>query len=156
MKKKATTAHSELLPVVVLYEGDIDALISILSTSENPTVSFEHGDTVYETLAELREHQGEVLRDLTLRVEARNTADRVLFPSDLSVSFWKSFVQLYCDAAHELEFRQATEFLKANVDGYSAMTLSGSSHRPAFSSCLCSGISVSGTTLTLPCSAPPS
>ena len=115
MKKKEPTTYTELLPVVVLYEGDIDGLISILRTSEESTVSFEHGDTVYETLAELREYQGEVLRDLTLRIETHNDADGFTHPTDVSFSkyFLSHRVSLSVDSAHELQFRRAIEYLKA-------------------------------------------
>ena len=53
--------------MVVLYESDITDLVSILQdTEENLTVEFERGDTIYETLDELRGHQGEVLHDFKL------------------------------------------------------------------------------------------
>ena len=112
MKKKEPSTYHQDLPGVLLYEGDIDGLISILRTSENLTVSFEHGDIVYETLAELREHQGEVLRELKITVE-----DEARFTFSTSVSFSKSpmgdVVYLLFGRGNELPFRQATDFLKA-------------------------------------------
>ena len=118
-KKNPPWRHTTVLPLVVLYEGDIDDLVSILRTSENSTVSFNHGDTVYETLAELREHQGEVLRELSLEVETRVVDNDVAEftthstqQSSVSLESNKPVI-LSCDSAHELQFRQATDFLKA-------------------------------------------
>ena len=110
-KKNPPWQHMTSLPLVVLYEGDIDDLVSILRTSENSTVSFNHGDTVYETLAELREHQGEMLREFTLEVETRVVDTYLTQRSKVSLS--KNSGVLSCDSAHELQFRQATELLKA-------------------------------------------
>ena len=99
-----------LFPVVVLYESDIDELVSTFCTSKNSTVSFEHGDSIYDTLAALREDQGDVLREFKLEVVTR---DEEIHRARSSVSFESGGGILYCDSAHELQFRQATEFLKA-------------------------------------------
>ena len=102
MKKKITPfRHTTVFPLVVLYEGDIDELVSILRTSESSTVSFNYGDTAYETLAELREDQGEVLRELQLEVAAREVDTS--FAQRSTVSLSKNSGALSCDSAHELE-----------------------------------------------------
>ena len=97
--------------MVVLYESDITDLVSILQdTEENLTVEFERGDTIYETLDELRGHQGEVLHDFKLTVK---TNDEISRPR-ASVSFESDYVGLSCNGpAQELPFRQAIDFLKA-------------------------------------------
>ena len=110
MKKKEPRHHTERLPVVVLYEGDINELASILHTSESSTVSFEKGDTIYESLDELRELQGEVLYDFNLVVETHS--DEIGYTHS-SVNFKSDHVMLSCNSTHELSFRQATDFLKA-------------------------------------------
>ena len=68
---------------------------------------------------ELREHQGEVLRELSLEVETRVVDNDVAEftthstqRSSVSLESNKPVV-LSCDSAHELQFRQATDFLKA-------------------------------------------
>ena len=110
MKKKEPRHHTERLPVVVLYEGDINELASILHTSESSTVSFEKGDTIYESLDELRELQGEVLHDFNLVVETHS--DEIGYTHS-SVNFKSDHVMLSCNSTHELPFRQAIDFFKA-------------------------------------------
>ena len=110
MKKKEPTVRWERLPVVVLYQGDIEELASILKKTENSTVSFELGDTVYDTLAELREHQGEVLREFEIVVKTHS--DDIGYER-ADVSFKSDYVSLTCGATQELSFRRAREFLKA-------------------------------------------
>ena len=97
--------------MVVLYESDITDLVSIFQdTEENLTVEFERGDTIYETLDELRELEGEVFHDFKLTVE---TTDEISRPR-ASVSFESDYVGLSCNGpAQELPFRQAIDFLKA-------------------------------------------
>ena len=109
MRKKIPDRYSQWFPVVVLYAGDIDHLVSIFRTSESATVSFEHGDIVYETLAELREHQGEVLREFELVVET--SGDEIGYTRS-SVDFKSDCVYLSSESAHELPFRQAKDFLE--------------------------------------------
>ena len=73
-------------------------------------MEFERGDTIYETLDELRGHQGEVLHDFKLTVK---TNDEISRPR-ASVSFESDYVGLSCNGpAQELPFRQAIDFLKA-------------------------------------------
>ena len=97
--------------MVVLYESDITDLVSIFQdTEENLTVEFERGDTIYETLDELRELEGEVLHDFNLTVK---TNDEISWPR-ASVSFESDYVWLSCNGpVQELPFRQAIDFLKA-------------------------------------------
>ena len=97
--------------MVVLYESDITDIVSIFQdTEENLTVEFERGDTIYETLDELRELEGEVLHDFNLTVKAN---DEISWPR-ASVSFESDYVGLSCNGpAQELPFRQAIDFLKA-------------------------------------------
>ena len=110
MKKKKPTGRIEQLPVVVLYQGDIEELASILKEEESSPVSFELGDTVYDTLDELREHQGEMLREFAIVVETRSDDFRY---ERAYVSFEGDHVWLCCSPTQELSFLRAREFLKA-------------------------------------------
>lgn len=106
MKKKKPTSRFERLPVVVLYQEDIEELASILDADSK--VSFELDDIIYESIDELRDHKGEVLRQFEIRAKT-TSKDRGY--DDASVSFDDDCVRLSCSATQELSFWRAKEFL---------------------------------------------
>ena len=110
MRQKAPTEHTQHLSIVVLYEDDIDRLLTILNMSGSATVSLEHGAFIFDTLNELRNAKGDVIRELRLKSEPND--DNTRHRSSL-VSFDGSHVHLYFDATHELAFLQAKDFLSA-------------------------------------------
>ena len=110
MRQKAPTNHSQQLSNVVLYEDDIVRLMAILNMSGSATVSLEHGDFIYDTLEELRNVNGDVIRELQLTGTLNDDSYRY---RRSYVSFDGSFVYLHFDATHELAFRQARDYLIA-------------------------------------------
>ena len=96
-----------MLSMVVLYQDDIERLITILSMSASTNVALEHRDFIYETFAELREAQGNLIRELELRA---TPTDANTYRNSV-ISLKGTLVHLHFDATHELAFRQAKDFL---------------------------------------------
>jgi hypothetical protein len=107
VKKIISSGYEGSLPPVVLYEPDLQLVIDVLLTHADTTVSIECGDTVYDSLAELRDHESHLIR--TLKITA--TVTKVGAFDRCSVHFYDNRVYLVAGAGFELQARRIAEIL---------------------------------------------
>lgn len=111
MKKITSGRYSRQLPPVFLYEGDLQQIVDVLADKAGTVVSLQCGDTLYESIAELREHEGDVLHSLDVR--ARFEAEHK--SGSCSVDLADKFTYLSGDSGFELQCRRVEELLRAKT-----------------------------------------
>lgn len=101
----------EVLPVVSVYESDLQDILDTVSQRPHANVVIQHGEAEFESIEDLRAHRGELLRTLTIRADVndRDYSDYGL----LSVSFTSRNVLLHADSVFELQHRRIKDILLA-------------------------------------------
>ena len=111
MKKIAPNRFSEVIPVVALYESDLNEITETIHQRANAQVVFQYRDAEFESVEDLRTHLGEFLR--TLEINASINDKEHYEYGRLSVNFTDRFVILSADSNFELQYRRISELLSS-------------------------------------------
>lgn len=110
MKKLSPSSLTGRTSVVLLYEPDIKHIADLLATRPGSVVTFKCGDSEFESIEDLRQHLGEVLR--LLKIEAEVKGSGLGEYGSISVDFWDDRVFVHALSGFELQFHQVLDLLR--------------------------------------------